>query len=280
MDSSAPENEHYYYNGGNIAYKEGNVDRAVELYSCGLKVDQGKIDTTLKCKLYANRAQCWIRQREYDSAISDCSQVLALDNGNSKILLRRANAYENIGCFDKAITDMNRVLDLINCSDSSNKVIPIISTEKCIKQLSYLKSLWEKDQRTIQAEGCPHNLITAEQHLRLYFMTEYPRIIHLSGDDGCTSDAHSYHVRLAISNEFGLWSRDILTWRGGVASPASLTKVNGSFVPIDGIAKDNGVVSPGSVTAVFTDGVIDGGGKVSLNVDANILYTLFFGDDV
>lgn len=96
---------------GNTAFKARDYPRAIELWSQALEVDPTNKD--MNSKILQNRAQAYINQKEYDSAIKDCTEALRLDPDYVKALKVRAKAYgaaeqwEEAGRDYKAVAEKN-----------------------------------------------------------------------------------------------------------------------------------------------------------------------------
>mmetsp|Transcript_114813 Transcript_114813/g.161262 ORF Transcript_114813/g.161262 Transcript_114813/m.161262 type:complete len:264 (+) Transcript_114813:52-843(+) len=94
---------------GNEFYKLGRFPEAIDCYTKGLghaTLDEEKI------ALLNNRAACRFQERSFRQAIADCSEVLALDPNNTKALLRRGLAYENIEKIDQGLADMKKLQEI------------------------------------------------------------------------------------------------------------------------------------------------------------------------
>lgn len=98
---------------GNDAFKRGQFQEAVEAYTNSMSVLPP--DHKLRIILLNNRASALLKTGEYKQCILDCDNVLRIDNNNSKALLRRANAFEAIEDWSKALDDY-RVLMGISSS--------------------------------------------------------------------------------------------------------------------------------------------------------------------
>ncbi|CAH2014714.1 unnamed protein product [Acanthoscelides obtectus] len=85
-------------------YNEGNSKR---LYTEALEIDQFNKKTN--AKLYFNRATALARLIKAKEAISDCTAALKLDEGYLKALLRRAKCYMDIGEYEDAVRDYEKV---------------------------------------------------------------------------------------------------------------------------------------------------------------------------
>lgn len=94
---------------GNELYKNGKFPEAIDVYTRGLGLattDEERI------ALLNNRAGCRFQERDFRQCVSDCSEVLAMDPKNTKALLRRGLAYENIEKIDAAMKDMKLLQEI------------------------------------------------------------------------------------------------------------------------------------------------------------------------
>ncbi|CAH1955868.1 unnamed protein product [Acanthoscelides obtectus] len=92
---------------GNDAYKNCRFQEAVRLYTEALEIDPFNKKTN--AKLYFNRATALARLTKTKEAISDCTAALKLDEGYLKALLRRAKCYMDIGEYEDAVRDYEKV---------------------------------------------------------------------------------------------------------------------------------------------------------------------------
>ncbi|XP_041843536.1 sperm-associated antigen 1-like isoform X2 [Melanotaenia boesemani] len=88
---------------GNEAFRAHDYEEAVAYYSRSLSI----LPTVA---VYNNRAQAEINLKQWHSAMRDCQQVLDVEPGNKKALLRRAAIYNHMGNFQMASEDLKMVL--------------------------------------------------------------------------------------------------------------------------------------------------------------------------
>ncbi|KAL6076638.1 Hsp90 cochaperone [Balamuthia mandrillaris] len=113
---------------GNGYFAKGQIQKAVEHYTAAILLDP-QLVTAL-----GNRAQCYIRLKNWQRAIEDCTAALSVEKANVKNLLRRAVAYKNVGKLQEALEDLEQVLLL----ESNNK--------QAIQQLDELKKMTRPPQ--------------------------------------------------------------------------------------------------------------------------------------
>jgi tetratricopeptide (TPR) repeat protein len=91
---------------GNAAFKAGDFESAVELYSECVTMAPGA------AVAYANRAMALLRLRHFVAADDDCTRALAIDAANIKVLFRRATVRAELGQLDDAAADVGALLQL------------------------------------------------------------------------------------------------------------------------------------------------------------------------
>ncbi|PIK45765.1 putative tetratricopeptide repeat protein 12 [Apostichopus japonicus] len=89
---------------GNVAFKEGDYETAVRLYSEGL--------THLKdmLVLYTNRAQAYLHLQKYTEAIADCETALLLDPTFTKAFVHKGRALVAQKQYDQAILIFSEII--------------------------------------------------------------------------------------------------------------------------------------------------------------------------
>jgi len=91
---------------GNAAFKANRNEEAVKHYTAGIDLDP--YNKTLSATLYANRAACYLKLKQFAEAVADCNKALQLNDGYAKAYLRRGEAKMEMGEYDEAIRDFNR----------------------------------------------------------------------------------------------------------------------------------------------------------------------------
>ncbi|XP_061124204.1 RNA polymerase II-associated protein 3 [Syngnathus typhle] len=91
---------------GNVFFKEGKYDDAVECYSRGMAADP------YNPVLPTNRGTAFFRLKKYAVAESDCNLAIALDSNYYKAYARRGAARVALKNFDAALEDYQTVLTL------------------------------------------------------------------------------------------------------------------------------------------------------------------------
>jgi tetratricopeptide (TPR) repeat protein len=204
------------YLAGNKLYAAGDVAGAADSYTLALG---NALDDLLTVKVRLNRAQCFLRSEKYSEAVADCTHVINTINSNNnlgvemlqfrmKSLMRRAQAQEGLGNYQKALLDVESVLS----SDP-----PAAICKAAVIFRSKLKSFVLADHEVSLSEGRPNMMVTSQQALRLGFIQQPPVTFTLGSSE---------LVRLCITNELGLWDRALLLHGGdGGAMPRVLCRL-------------------------------------------------------
>uniref|UniRef100_A0A3Q4MRH0 peptidylprolyl isomerase n=1 Tax=Neolamprologus brichardi TaxID=32507 RepID=A0A3Q4MRH0_NEOBR len=103
---------------GNNLFKSQDWKGAVKKYSkalrylevCGEQVEeeaQKKLEpTALSC--YLNTAACKLKMQLWQEALDSCNEALELSEGNTKALFRRAQAWQGLKEYNKAMSDLKK----------------------------------------------------------------------------------------------------------------------------------------------------------------------------
>lgn len=105
---------------GNDAFKAGRFQDACKLYTEALAIDP--LNKIINAKLYFNRATVLCRLTKTKEAVEDCTAALNLDTNYLKALLRRAKCYMDLGEYEDAVRDYEKVCKL-NRSRESKKLL-------------------------------------------------------------------------------------------------------------------------------------------------------------
>lgn len=92
---------------GNEAFKAGKLEEAFKLYSEALAVDSENKATN--AKLYFNRATVAAKLKKWSDSVADCNLALSLDESYIKAYLRRAKSNMELGQFEDAVRDYERI---------------------------------------------------------------------------------------------------------------------------------------------------------------------------
>jgi len=103
---------------GNVEYKAGRLQAAIEKYTAALEVDPS--NRNMNAKLLQNRAQCKIRLKQYDDAIADAERAVTLDPGYTKARKTKANALGQAGKWEDSVKEWKAIQEL----DPEDRTIP------------------------------------------------------------------------------------------------------------------------------------------------------------
>ncbi|KAJ8920970.1 hypothetical protein NQ315_015764 [Exocentrus adspersus] len=124
---------------GNEAYKLCRFQDACKLYSEALEIDP--LNRKTNAKLFFNRATALARLTKTREAISDCTAALNLDDAYLKALLRRAKCYMDLGDFDEAVRDYEKVCKLDKSRENKKLLQDAKFALKKSKRKDYYKIL-------------------------------------------------------------------------------------------------------------------------------------------
>ncbi|XP_023336334.1 protein unc-45 homolog B [Eurytemora carolleeae] len=91
---------------GNEAYKKENLDEALACYTKGLEISSADLD---KAVLLKNRAAVYLKTKNYEQVVKDCSAALEISTNDPKALFRRSQAQEALGNIEQAYADAKLV---------------------------------------------------------------------------------------------------------------------------------------------------------------------------
>ena len=95
---------------GNSHFKHGQYPDAIECYSQALTVCPQ--DHDCRAIFLKNRAACYLKLKQFSSALSDCTQSLNITPNDVKTLYRRASSYEGSGYLTDAFADLKLLLSI------------------------------------------------------------------------------------------------------------------------------------------------------------------------
>ena len=98
---------------GNECMKSKDFSDAVKLYTESLKIHE-------EASCYANRAQAYLKLKDYQNCIRDASKSLEMNEKYVKGFFRRAMGYKALEKFEEAIEDLQSILELEPKSKQAN----------------------------------------------------------------------------------------------------------------------------------------------------------------
>lgn len=104
---------------GNEAFKMGRWAQALNLYNEALHID--KNNKAVNAKLYFNKATVCAKLNQTKEAADACTKALELDENYVKALLRRAKCYTELGEFEDAVKDYEKLYKIDKSKE--NKIL-------------------------------------------------------------------------------------------------------------------------------------------------------------
>ncbi len=88
------------------AYQNGNYERAIELYSAQIKINQEY------APIFYNRGLAYMRMENFPAAIADLNKAVQLDKQNADAYYTLAIAHTKMGDYSKAIDNANQATEI------------------------------------------------------------------------------------------------------------------------------------------------------------------------
>lgn len=95
---------------GVTARKHGDYDEAIRLYSRAL--ESGSLSQSNRAVTLSNRCNVYNDKGQYDRAISDCNEAIALNPDSALPFNNRGNSFMHKGQYDRAIQDYNAAINI------------------------------------------------------------------------------------------------------------------------------------------------------------------------
>jgi DnaJ family protein C protein 7 len=92
---------------GNLEYKAGRWQAAIDKYSEALEVDP--LNKGTNSKLLQNRALCRVQLKDYKGAIADCERAISLDPTYTKAKKTKATALGQSGDWESAVRELKEL---------------------------------------------------------------------------------------------------------------------------------------------------------------------------
>ena len=105
---------------GNELFKGGKLVRAQKKYKASLDFVNSEYDMTddekkaakdIKVSIHLNLAACELKQANWSKVLEECNKALELQKSNTKALLRRGKAYNEMNMWSEAKADLQTVID-------------------------------------------------------------------------------------------------------------------------------------------------------------------------
>ena len=94
---------------GNDLFKDDKYDEALEMYTKALRTCPFSFSKE-RSVFYSNRSVCFLKMKETEKCIKECSESIKLDPTCTKPLLRRAECYETTDKLDEAVEDYKKAV--------------------------------------------------------------------------------------------------------------------------------------------------------------------------
>ncbi|VDM10517.1 unnamed protein product [Wuchereria bancrofti] len=156
MNSSSIESAENLKDSGNIAFKNGQLNEAIDCYTEALALNPEK---ALKSTIYRNRAMVRLRLDDFEGCEMDATQALEFDGADGKALYRRALAREKMENYSGAVMDARKLsnMRLSNCEKLIKNHFFILSS--IIEMLQrILKLSEEKKKAAMSMENRVNNM--------------------------------------------------------------------------------------------------------------------------
>lgn len=105
-------------NEGNVCFKKGKYDEAIEWYDKAIEICPATHSVDLST-FYQNRAAAYEQLKKWSSVRDDCSKALLLNCKYVKALHRRARAYEHLNDFSSSLEDVTATCILESFQNNS-----------------------------------------------------------------------------------------------------------------------------------------------------------------
>lgn len=117
-------------NEGNVCFKKGKYDEAIEWYDKAIEVCPPTNAVDLST-FYQNRAAAYEQLKKWSSVRDDCSKALELNSKYVKALHRRARAYEHLNDFSSSLEDVTATCILESFQNNST----LAFADRILKQM-------------------------------------------------------------------------------------------------------------------------------------------------
>lgn len=121
------------------AYKEGNYDEAIALYSEAIEL----CPRAHRAPFLGNRSAAWLMKKEFAKCLADCEAARELDPTFAKVYARAFKVYMQTGEFDKARA-------MLDAQAAKTSTPP---TAKEIAQCDQAQLRWKQLQNTIKNQS-------------------------------------------------------------------------------------------------------------------------------
>lgn len=161
---------------GNESFKSKDYQKALKFYNWALELKNDPI-------FYSNISACYVSLNEMEKVVENCNKALELKPDYSKVLLRRATAYENLNRYDDAMFDLS-VLSLNN-DFSGSSIEPILERNLNKQALKVLGEMLTKDNDTTDKKN---NKLPSNTSMASFFGIFEPELTFNGYDENNETD--------------------------------------------------------------------------------------------
>lgn len=158
LDESPLEKAQRYKNEGNLLFKKGKYDEAINMYNKAIESCPEACKTDL-ATFYQNRAACYEQLKKWSSVIGDCTKALELNKIYEKALYRRARAEEVIKDWENCLDDITAVCLLQNFQNQN----ALLMADRVLKELGR--------QHAAEAIKTRQPRLPSSQFIKSYFLS-------------------------------------------------------------------------------------------------------------
>jgi len=124
---------------GNSAFKSANHQKAYDLYTEALQIDDKNRRTN--AKLFCNRALVGFKLGKVEEAAEDCTRAIDLDEKYLRAYQRRAQYYMKLEKYDEAVYDYKKIMNMEPTRENKENLADAERTLKRSQRKDYYKIL-------------------------------------------------------------------------------------------------------------------------------------------
>jgi tetratricopeptide (TPR) repeat protein len=135
MEVSIINKIHALQNEGNCLFKANLYSEAIAQYNQALELVGQYTESDKKVQILCNRALCYLRLKNIDNTIVDCTEALKIQPKCIKALYRRAKSYELINQIELACADITKAKLLNNKNSEIDQMYRKLISQKNTKEV-------------------------------------------------------------------------------------------------------------------------------------------------
>lgn len=167
---------------GNDFFKSGKYEEAIQEYDIAIKL------TGWNVSLFTNKAQCYIRLKDYEKAIEACNRAIYIEDDFSKAYLQKSNALvaqkhykESVECLEECLLKnkkdeaviykyLNKAKKMLAIADDNDEVIKSVSPDNQKELQHFLSKFNSKKvfEATIASELLSKSVQQSTTNTRLF----------------------------------------------------------------------------------------------------------------